>query len=624
VAIERAFQTAAGWRPVERIDASEPTLVRFVEERTGRQKVFDFSTFPVSAGMQRWLARTFARRTGPRSGVKRTGTADMCFMMLRAFAGSLAEADKAVAGPHELTAAHMAAFRLRHTGAPGGVEQVIRVRSVLRDDPELPEPARSALLARPPRRPETIRPTAYSDRDWQLIMTTLRSDVRRARDRIRAGRQLLADYRAGTLVEPSREAGLGSLLDLFDTTGELPRRPNGSATGKVSRAGGVPAVTSMLCLTLEEMTAFCLLLCALTGENFSTVSAWPAVYYQPAGAAGEGSPAVALVEQAKPRRGPEREHMVAALEDIPGVWAIGAEGTDDTGPGGLRSPVDVYRLLVELAETSRRLGGHRLALSAYTPKRTAASTYWVEGVTSGHVWSWARGHGFPAAADAPKTGRPAIEVRRIRQTVIERRRWPVSHTRATMNDHYLAGSSAVAADSRVVVADALRGQLDKARARQTAQVFTSAFVAEANGDLHTAAEQAALAADLLARLIDGEHDTVLAACTGHREAPGGPAGPAGPAGQACTASFLACLDCANARALPRHLPIQIAMADRLAGLAAHLDPQVWRARYEPRLGQLRHILAQHTDAERAEAAKAITAEHLALVDDVVAGRWDLR
>ena len=614
----RASLPGGNWAPVERIDPTDPTLVRFVAERTGRLKRFDFSGFPVPAGVRQWLARTFARRTGPRSGIKSARSAETCFVVLRVFADSLDEADKAISSPRKLTAAHIAAFRLRHVGAPGGAEQVIRLRSVLRDDPELPEPVRTALLARPPRRPGTIRPTAYSDHEWQLIVTALRSDVRRARDRIGTGRQLLADYRAGTLVAEDAPARLGCLLDIFDSTGELPRRPSGSVAGRVSRAGGVTAITSMLCLTPGEMTAFCVLLCALTGENFSTVAAWPAVSYQPAGAPGDGSPVVALVEQVKPRRGPEREHMVAALEDTPGAWAKVAEGIDDTDPGRLRSPVEVYRLLVELTETSRRLGGHRSAFSAYTPKRSAASTFWVEGVTADHVWWWARRHGFPSAAEAPKAGRPSIEVRRIRQTVIERGRWPVSHTRATMNDHYLAGGRTVVADGRAVVAGALREQVDRARARQTAQVFTSTFIAEAGRDLQATAERAGLAAGPLARLLDGEHDTVLAACTDHRDAPGGESG------QVCAASFLACLDCANARALPRHLPVQIAMADRLAGLAAHLDPQLWRARYQPRLDQLRHILGQHTAAERAKAAEAITAEHLALVDGVLAGRWDLR
>ena len=124
--------------------------------------------------------------------------------------------------------------------------------------------------------------------------------------------------------------------------------------------------------------------------------------------------------------------MVAALEDLPRGLAGLLDGAGGE-PRWPRSPVRVYRLLVELTETSRRLGGHRSAFSAYTPKRNAGSTCWVEGVTGGHVHAWARGHGFPSAAGAAGAGRPPIEVRRIRQTVIERDRRPVSHTPATMH-----------------------------------------------------------------------------------------------------------------------------------------------------------------------------------------------
>ena len=53
-------------------------------------------------------------------------------------------------------------------------------------------------------------------------------------------------------------------------------------------------------------------------------------------------------------------------------------------------------------------------------------------------------------------------------------------------------------------------------------------------------------------MISGRSDTVLASCTGHTDSPHAPAG------MPCTASFLECLDCPNARALPRHLPVQVA------------------------------------------------------------------
>jgi hypothetical protein len=592
--------------------------VRFVEEQTGRVKEFDFSRFPLASAMCQWLARAFARRSGPRSGIKRVRTANDLFCTLGAFARFLAETGKSISAPEDLSVGDIAAFRLRHVGTPGGAHKVVKLRSALWQDPELPETVRNALLARRPRLPENVRQTAYSDHEWQLIMTAVRSDIRRARDRVRAGRQLLADYRAGSLATDNKRARLASLLDVLDRTGDIPRGCRGRVAGRVNRAGGARAITTMLCLTAGEATAFCLLLCALTGENFSTVASWPATSFQPAGRPdAHGLPQVALVEQVKPRRGPERAHMVAALEDMP-AWPSTPTEAGDSERGQLRSPVAVYRLLVELTETSRRLGGHQSAFSSYRTTRCRVGTAWAEGVSGSDLWAWARGHQFPPLAESAKTGRPSIDVRRVRQTVIEHRRWPVSHTHETMNDHYLATSSNVMADSRVVVGDALRDEVGKARRRQLAQVYTSSFVAEADSDIRTAAGRVGLAPGLLAGLVRGDHDTVLAACTDHHGFPGGDAG------ELCTASFLACLDCPNARALPSHLPAQIAMADRLAQLASHLDPQVFKARYEPRLSQLRQIIAQHTTAEQAKAAGAVTAEQLALVDDVLAGRWDLR
>ena len=122
----------------------------------------------------------------------------------------------------------------------------------------------------------------------------------------------------------------------------------------------------------------------------------------------------------------------------------------------------------------------------------------------------------------------------------------------------------------------------------------------------------------LRQLIDGDKDTAVTACADHLS------GPYTEPGQPCTASFLACLDCPNARALPRHLPLQLAMADHLAGLRPHLDPALWQARYGPRLGQLQQILSCYTAAERDQARAAITSQQRSFIADVVSGQWDLR
>jgi hypothetical protein len=48
------------------------------------------------------------------------------------------------------------------------------------------------------------------------------------------------------------------------------------------------------------------MLTAVTGENCGTAAAWPAASFRLDGGVGE----VALIEASKPRRGPDREHMV--------------------------------------------------------------------------------------------------------------------------------------------------------------------------------------------------------------------------------------------------------------------------------------------------------------------------
>jgi hypothetical protein len=98
------------------------------------------------------------------------------------------------------------------------------VRSVLRDDPDLPRDVRAALLPVPRPAREDGKPgsiIAYTGSEMQIIMTALRHDIRLARDRIRAGHALLARYRCDDrgLSEPDRLAG--QILDVFAATGEI-------------------------------------------------------------------------------------------------------------------------------------------------------------------------------------------------------------------------------------------------------------------------------------------------------------------------------------------------------------------------------------------------------------------
>src|SRR5690606_14996341 len=148
-------------------------------------------------------------------------------------------------------------------------------------------------------------------------------------------------------------------LDVFAASGDLPRARDGEGTAEVKRHGGVVPVMRMLSLSQQEAGAFALLLAALTGENLGTVAKWPAVYRRTDG--GTGASSVALVEQRKPRRGPESEHRVAALEDLPASLSTMLEQASGDEPL-FHSPLRDYGLVLELTgpapEIQRRPVSH--------------------------------------------------------------------------------------------------------------------------------------------------------------------------------------------------------------------------------------------------------------------------
>ncbi len=123
---------------------------------------------------------------------------------------------------------------------------------------------------------------------------------------------------------------------------------------------------------------------------------------------------------------------------------------------------------------------------------------------------------------------------------------------------------------------------------------------------------------VLKRLAAGEQDTIVASCTDYL------GGPHAEAGQPCPASFLTCLSCRNARALPHQLPVQIAVRDHLATLRPNLDPPVWRTRWQSLLDLLEDIIVHYTPAEQDQARREVTPRQRRLAADLLAGTWDLR
>jgi hypothetical protein len=424
----RAALPPAQWKPQERI-VPGGSAVRFVEEATGETRVFDCAAIDAAPEIQRWLARVLARGTAGRSGVKRAASFMAYAGVLRGFALCLGGANAGVNGPGDIQPWHITAFAERYKKTKSYYGHVVVVRKFLRNDPELPARTRAALAALDvPKEPRGLAAEEYTDAEWQQIMTALRRDVRRARDRILGCRELLARFRAGEVLR-GRDKHLAMLADAFERTGEFPCEPSGGYVWQVEAYGGKAAAIHRMCLTPGEMAGFALLLTAMTGENFGTVAAWPAVHVRPDGALAAG-PRVALVEEVKARRGPEREHMVAPLEDLPDSLAQ-LLGLPDGEDRLFRSPLRVYLLLLELTRDSRSIGGHARAHSGYAAGRRDGASCWIEGVRAKHLRRWAADHGFPTVPNAVPGGAPPIDVRRIRRTVTELRRRPTAPPCAT-------------------------------------------------------------------------------------------------------------------------------------------------------------------------------------------------
>lgn len=613
----RAAQPPPDWQPPERLPTDgDQTTVVFYEEQSGKSHILDFSSFPAPLAMQQWMAVLLAARCGARGGSKRLATAKRYHWILHRFTVVLSEAGRVPAAPGDLAPEHFQIFRDRYEDHPTSLRLHLQsLRRLMRKREELTEEVlRDLLRTRLPAATVAAQVMAYSDHEWQQIMTALRRDVRISRDRIRAGVRLLARFREGELIPGSREEALGRMLEEFATTGDLPRNESGALRDEVSRLGGAMAISGMLSLTRDESTAFAMLLSALTAENFGTVKTWPALHTRPDG--GVTTQAVALVEETKPRRGPDREHMVAALEDLPASLRELAE-SEDAEPRLFHSPLRVYQLLLELTQTARRLSGETRAFIAYSPRSRPAfdRDMWN---TEVHVKHWSQTRGFPSMRKTVAGGLPAVQVRRIRQSALELKRRPVAHSRETLRDYYLKRSRTVQEQSRSVVGKALREQVAKARTAMEVPVFTPDFIDRAAHDPEAAAAEAGLDPEVLKGLLAGEQDTVLTGCVDHL------AGPDTPPGTPCTASFFACLGCENARALPHQLPVQIVVRDRLLATRPNSDPTTWRVKYQAATDRLEDILRHYTPAEREQARAKLSDGQSELIDDLLSGRLDLR
>lgn len=612
-------------------------VVRCFSPDGKEQRDFDFANLTVSPQLQAALAGAFALRVAPKRGLTRLSAVANPFRVSLRFSQYLAQLAWPPTQVEHLAPEHVDGFLASrslknstlHSEAREIKTMLLLVEGI---KPELVVKCREPIPKRV--RLEENRKQSYSSQEFKRIADAARSDLRNAAKRIRVNRELLTRYRAGELTDSDRRL---ELLDFVECHGDVPRtigRDKWTAHREVpmpwvKKFGTVADVVSGAHLTVREATAGVILLGAMTGENPSVLLDTPSTHHRADGFA--GGPATAIVDAIKPRRG-RKAYMNLVISQVPDWISIPGEPSELSARDELHTPFGVYALLHELTAASQRVtGSDKLFLAYHVRGRVVGGDgRGLRPLAPAHSWystvRWSeeknlRADPDPRAAAAGEAAEPRIlqaRLDRIRLTYLELHQVPVAHTEQTLASHYLGRNRGNYAEYRKVVADALAEEVNKARAYGLMATFSEADLKAARTDPSSAAGDFGVGSVTLNKLIEGQLDTVMNGCVDNENSP------KSPSGHPCRASFMACLDCPCARALPRHLPIQTLVHDTLEARRSEMTPLTWTRRFALPHTQLADLLRQHDNADVAEARDAVTDTDRAIVARFLNRELDLR
>lgn len=612
------------------VEADGTRVVRCFSQDGENRRDYDFSRLRMAPALRDALLAAFVKRTRPGSGLTSLHSVDKVYgavVRLDRYLATLAWPPTQMA---HLTAEHIDGFYESRRHIDNIRVELSDLRQLLALADGVSDAA-SARLASP--LPKQIRGKgrqSYSRAELKRIAEASRADLRVAAARIRGNRELLRRVRGGEDVaqgDPVVARRL-ELLDWADRFADVPRAsaPPPSARSPVprpctwvSRLGSVVEFVSALHLTIAEAGAGAVLLAAMTGENPEVILKTPAVHHRADGYTGEK--ATAIVGLRKPRRG-RRAYMDLALSEIPDWISIPAGPEEVTTRDELHTPFGLYLLLHELTARSRALAGSDRLLVGYCAAGGRGASRGLRPLIYAgvHVAQLGRTQGL-VRDEVAERGEPvplALRLDLLRLTFIELHQRPVAHTEQTAVTSYLARNRGNITEYRQVVASTLHEEVAKARTRGSLAVMSAKDVARARSDPEAVAAEQRLDVAVLKRVLAGELDTVLAACMDNRN------GPHGPPGQPCPASFMLCLGCECARALPRHLPVQVLVHDRLAERREQMDPLQWAQRFSGPHARLADLLDQHGEAAVADARRGATDGDRRLAERFLNRELDLR
>ncbi|MGX1972513.1 hypothetical protein [Streptomyces kronopolitis] len=601
-------------------------VVRCFAEGGSQSRDYYFGGLPVAPQLQQQLAAAFSRRTAPGAGLTSLASTRLAYRSARRFADYLSTLAWPPTELAHVVPEHLDGyFNSRKEVTLDAGEELATLKRLLKHAEGLSEAVVAKLGESNPRRSQPREAKeSYSQQELKRIADAARADLRAAAARIRENRETLHRFRQGGLA-PGTDRRL-ELMDWVDRFGDVPRYVYGTgpragrtmAMHWVLDYGPVEGTVCWLHLSGMEVTAAAILLTAMTGQNKSVVLNTPAVHHRADGYTGQTP--TAILETKKPRRG-RRAHMSLALSDLPDWISIPSRPEEVSARDELHTPFGLYVLLHELTSRSRELIGSDRLLVGWSRTGGHGSGRGLRQLgTDEWVRRWAARHDLKA--DKPdEDGNPVqlnVTLELLRLTYLELHQKPVAHTEQTLATDYLARNRGNLAEYRKVVAAALTEEVAKARVRGVMAVLTRADLQRAEVDAETVAGEYGIDAATLKRMVAGELDTVMNACVDHRH------GPHAPAGQPCRASFMLCLGCPCARAMPRHLPIQALIHDRLAARRAEMTPREWTQRFALPHAQLANLLSQHDEVDVADARANATDSDRAVVTRFLNREFDLR
>jgi hypothetical protein len=193
----------------------------------------------------------------------------------------------------------------------------------------------------------------------------------------------------------------------------------------------------------------------------------------------------------------------------------------------------------------------------------------------------------------------------------------VAHTERTLANDYLARQRRNITEYQQLVADTLEKEAAKARTHPALRTLSAAEVEQARTDAEAVAARHGMDPATLRRILAGELDTVMAACSDNTNSPHASVG------TPCRASFMLCLSCPCARALPHHLPLQVAVHDALQARRTETTPLRWAQRFALPHTQLSDLLDRAGPAAVADAREGIAADQREVVERFLRRELDL-